>query len=165
MAEKHSLFSSLRELPEQYYRTVQDTLASYGAFAGEADQIAESLFPDSARDASQKNAFRHALGTGILTQKLGGGPIAATVAKLAGYGWEGIGAAQKLMDGGGLSPAYREDTLYDLNANAHGARLAQQTRNQDELVAALRRMAQGSVQESPPGLFEGARPQLTHAVR
>ena len=53
-------------------------------FTERADGIAEKAFPDSARDASTKNAFRHALGTGMLTQELGGGPIAATLAKMAG---------------------------------------------------------------------------------
>lgn len=44
------------------------------SFTQRADNSAEQAYPDSARDASTKNAFRHALGTGILTQELGGWP-------------------------------------------------------------------------------------------
>ncbi len=130
------------------------------AFTGRADNIAEQAFPDSARDASQKNAFRHALGTGMLTQELGGGPVAATLAKMAGWGWEGMGASQ-LMD----SAKHRLDTRHDLNANNIGASVAMQSKNEAELVARLKQMASVARSEEPPGFFAQGRPYLTRTVR
>ena len=129
-------------------------------FTGRADNIAEQAFPDSARDASQKNAFRHALGTGMLTQELGGGPVAATLAKMAGWGWEGMGASQ-LMD----SAKHRLDTRHDLNANNIGASVAMQSKNEAELVARLKQMASVARSEEPPGFFAQGRPYLTSTVR
>lgn len=129
-------------------------------FTQRADNIAEQQFPDSARDASTKNAFRHALGTGMLTQELGGGPVAATLAKMAGWGWEGLGASQ-LVD----SAAYRLDTRHDLNANNVGASVAMQSQNQAELVARLKQLASVSVPGEPPGFFEPGVPRLTRTER
>ena len=129
-------------------------------FTGRADNIAEQAFPDSARDASQKNAFRHALGIGMLTQELGGGPVAATLAKMAGWGWEGMGASQ-LMD----SAKHRLDTKHDLNANNIGASVAMQSKNEAELVARLKAMASVARSEEPPGFFAQGRPYLTRTVR
>ena len=129
-------------------------------FTGKADNIAEQAFPDSARDASQKNAFRHALGTGMLTQELGGGPVAATLAKMAGWGWEGMGASQ-LAD----SANHRLDTRHDLNANNIGASVAMQSKNEAELVARLKQMASVARSEEPPGFFAQGRPYLTRTVR
>ena len=129
-------------------------------FTGRADNIAEQSFPNSARDASQKNAFRHALGTGMLTQELGGGPVAATLAKMAGWGWEGMGASQ-LMD----SAKHRLDTKHDLNANNIGASVAMQSKNEAELVARLKAMASVARSEEPPGFFAQGRPYLTRTVR
>ena len=125
-------------------------------FANRADAIAEREFPNSARDASDKNAFRHALGTGMLTQELGGGPMAATMAKMAGWGWEGLGARQ-LID----SAAHRLDTRHDLNANNIGASVATQVKNEAELIARLKQLANASVATSPPGFFEPGRPYMT----
>ena len=129
-------------------------------FANQADDIAEQHFPNSARDASDKNAFRHALGTGMLTRELGGGPMAATLAKMAGYGWEALGAKQFLTD-----PRHQEDTRHDLNANNIGASVATQVRDEAELVARLKAMAQGSVASAPPGIFQRGVPHMTHTVR
>lgn len=129
-------------------------------FTGRADNIAEQAFPDSARDASQKNAFRHALGTGMLTQELGGGPVAATLAKMTGWGWEGMGAGQ-LAD----SAKHRLDTRHDLNANNIGASVAMQSKNEAELVARLKQMASVARSEEPPGFFAQGRPYLTRTVR
>lgn len=129
-------------------------------FTQRADNIAEQNFPDSARDASSKNAFRHALGTGMLTRELGGGPIAATMAKMAGWGWEGLGASQ-LID----SAQHRLDTKHDLNANNIGASVATQAKSEAELVARLKAMAGASVVAQPPGFFEQGRPYMTRSVR
>lgn len=140
-------------------------LSQFGNIPAQADRIAEERFPDSARDNSRKNAFRHALGTGMMAQQLGGGPIAATAAKLAGYGWEGLGAMYELRDHGQIREHYRSDALHDLNANNVGASLAVNTRNQAELVEALSRLANGSIKGKAPGLFEYGQPRLTHTER
>ena len=129
-------------------------------FTKRADDIAEREFPNSARDASDKNAFRHALGTGMLTQELGGGPMAATMAKMAGWGWEGLGASQ-LVD----SAAHRLDTRHDLNANNIGASVATQVKNEAELIARLKQLANASRVEQPPGFFEQGRPYLSRTVQ
>ena len=129
-------------------------------FANQADDIAEQHFPNSARDASDKNAFRHALGTGMLTQELGGGPMAATMAKMAGYGWEALGAKQFLNDS-----KYREDTRHDLNANNIGASVATQVKNEAELIARLKQLANASVTSVPPGVLERGVPHMTRTVR
>lgn len=143
---------------------VLDSLLAYGkrlqSIPEQADRIAEDTFGmASARDSSTKNAFRHALGTGMLTQEWGGGPIAAALAKAAGYAWEGLGAADIIND-----PAHRTDTLHDLNANAIGAKVAQ-GKNQAELVQALKRMALESVPVQPPGVFQASPGYLTRTER
>lgn len=140
--------------------SLPDKLKSYGAIPERADNIAEQMFPGSARDSSTKNAFRHALGTGMLTQELGGGPVAAGMAKGAGYLWEGLGAMKFIDD-----PKYRQDTLHDLNANALGARTAMSTANQEELVKALQGMALRSVPTSAPGVFERSPGYMTRTVQ
>lgn len=132
-----------------------DTLQALQEFSripGQADDLAERHFPGSARDASTKNAFRHALGTGMMAQKLGGGHAGAMLAKLAGYGWEGLNG----FTGG-------EDMRHDLNANAIGARVATQTRNQGEMVEALRRLALQSAPAAAPGFFERSPGYLTRS--
>lgn len=129
-------------------------------FTNRADDIAEREFPDSARDASTKNAFRHALGTGMLTQELGGGPMAAAVAKMAGWGWEGLGARQLIN-----SSQHRLDTRHDLNANNIGASVAMASKNEAELVARLKQLASVARVEQPPGFFERGRPYLSRTVR
>ena len=137
-------------------------LDKFGRLPEQADHIAESMFPGSARDSSTKNAFRHALGTGMLAQELGGGPVAATAAKGAGYLWEGLGALDRLRyanEGG------RQDMLHDLNANAVGASVAQRTGSQAELVEALRQMALQSVPSKPPSAFAPSPGYLTRTER
>ena len=142
------------------FQPAKDKWNRLSTFTHQADNIAEANFPNSARDASQKNAFRHALGTGILTQELGGGPVAATLAKMAGWGWEGMGASQ-LVD----SAQHRLDTRHDLNANNIGASVAMQSKNQAELVARLKQMASSARSEEPPGFFAQGRPYLTRTVQ
>ena len=129
-------------------------------FTQRADGIAENAFPDSARDASTKNAFRHALGTGMLTQELGGGPMAAAMAKMAGWGWEGLGARQLIN-----SSQHRLDTRHDLNANNIGASVAMNSKNEAELVARLKQLASVAAVEQPPGFFERGVPRLTRLVK
>ena len=144
----------------QLLQPAADKWNRLATFTQRADGIAEKAFPDSARDASTKNTFRHALGTGMLTQELGGGPIAANLAKMAGWGWEGLGASQ-LMD----SSQHRLDTRHDLNANNIGASVAMNSKNEAELVARLKQLANVASVEQPPGFFERPVPRLTRTVR
>lgn len=138
-----------------------DSLKNFGSIPERADGIAEQAYPGSARDASTKNAFRHALGTGMMTQALGGGQLGGALAKGAGYLWEGLGA-KDFMDN---RPGYREDTRHDLNANAIGASVAQRTMSQQELITALRGMASASQQQQAPGIFSPSSGHLTRSVR
>lgn len=137
-------------------------LKRFGEIPGEADQIADANFPGSARDASAKNAFRHALGTGMIAQQLGGGVLGAAAAKGAGYLWEGMGA----MDPKKMAKDWRSgDIKHDLNANALGARAAMETQSQAELIELLKRMGQQSVNREPPGIFERSPGYMTRSVR
>lgn len=138
-----------------------DSLKDFGSIPTRADGIAEKEFPNSARDASTKNAFRHALGTGMMTQALGGGQLGGALAKGAGYLWEGLGAKDYIDN----RPGYRDDTKHDLNANAVGASVAQRTMGQEELVNALRGLAENSSQQKPPGMLESSPGYLTRTVR
>lgn len=138
------------------YRSLQE----FGQIPARADDVAEQTFPGSARDASTKNAFRHALGTGMVTQALGGGAAGGALAKGAGYLWEGLGLKELIQSG-----KHRTDTLHDLNANAVGAAAAQQTGTQQGLIQALKRMALESVPQQPPGAFSASPGYLTRTER
>lgn len=138
-----------------------DSLKNFGSIPERADGIAEQAYPGSARDASTKNAFRHALGTGMMTQALGGGAVGGALAKGAGYLWEGLGAKDFIDN----TPGYRADTLHDLNANAIGSSVAQRTTNQQELINALLGMASTSRQQPAPGFFSPSPGYLTRSVQ
>jgi hypothetical protein len=124
----NELGTAFQTAPKRFVSELQ----SFGRIPEEADRIAEQRFPNSARDNSAKNDFRHALGTGMLAQRLGGGFLGANLAKMAGYGWEALGAKEFIRD-----EKHRQDTLQDLKANAIGARFAQETDNQQELIRQL----------------------------
>jgi hypothetical protein len=138
-----------------------DSLKNFGSIPTRADGIAEQEFPNSARDASTKNAFRHALGTGMMTQALGGGQLGGALAKGAGYLWEGLGAKDFIDN----RPGYREDTKHDLNANSVGATVGQQTINQQELINALRGLAANAPLQQAPGIFAPSPGYLTRSVQ
>jgi hypothetical protein len=130
-----------------------------------ADDSAELAFGiDSARDSSTKNAYRHALGTGMLAQALGANQgstvLAPLLAKLVGYGWEGFGLRQNIED-----PIHRLDTRHDLNANAIGTQQAVRAGSPDELAAVLKRLALEAPPVQPPGFFEPSPGYLTRTVR
>ena len=130
----------------------------------EADRIAEQRFPGYERDSSTKNAFRHALGTGMVAQDVGdilGGSMPAKVAagaltKMVGYGWESgkwLDAYWNRLKGTPHSPQLLkdlEDSSHDLNANAIGASEALGARDRNGLIQALETMARNSRQEVPP---------------
>lgn len=123
-----------------------------------ADAEAERRFPNQARDSSQKNAYRHALGAGRLAQLLGsnsGIPVvegaARGAAKLAGYAWEGLG---------GMENWGSQDMRHDLNANAQGIRQSSQAKDFNELANALASFA--ARREAPPNVFDKARPYFTY---
>lgn len=128
------------------------------SFTQQADAEAERRFPNQARDSSQKNAFRHALGAGRLAQLLGsnsGIPIvegaARGAAKLAGYGWEGLGGRENWRS---------QDMRHDLNANAQGIRQSSQAAGFNELANTLASFA--ARKEAPPGVTDQARPYFTY---
>jgi hypothetical protein len=112
-----------------------DSLKNFGNIPSQADGIAEQEF--QGYHSSTKNAFRHALGAGMTSQALGGGQLGSALAKGAGYLWKGLGAKDLINN----TPGYRADTLHDLNVNAVGATVAQQTTIHQELINALRAMA------------------------
>ncbi len=132
-------FKSVREKPGQ----LAESIKRFGQIPSRADAIAEQRFPDSARDASQKNAFRHALGTGMMTRSLGNTQMAAGLAKAAGWGWETWGALNRDEN----TQGDWDDTLHDLNANSIGAKTALDSETQERLVERLDQMARESVME------------------
>jgi len=149
-------FDSIKNLPESMSRKLE-AITSTGR---RADAIAEREYPDSARDASTKNAFRHALGTGMLAKELGGGWFGSTAAKGAGYLWEGMGALDFLN-----SEDHRNDTRHDLNANALGAAIAIDNDTQERLVNRLKAMADRARTTEPPSVFETSRGYMTRSER
>lgn len=141
---------------------VPNKLVELREIPNRASDIADRAYPDSARDASTKNAYRHALGTGMWTQALGGGSIAAGLAKMAGYGWEGF---SMLDPENRNSPAWREDMRHDLNANAIGSQVGTMTSNQQDLERVLRGFADRSVVRPAPAVLDRHPGYLTRAVR
>ena len=128
---------------------------------GYATDKAAELFPS---DNGKQNAMRHSLWMGRTAQELGGGPGATLLAKLAGYGFEGLTAAPTaighLLDGNvaGAKAVYN-DSKQDLNNNAVGIAHAA-FRNPKQLEDELRRMANGVV-TADPEMYERKRPYLT----
>ena len=136
-------------------------LSRFGQIPSEASDIADQNFPNSARDASTKNAFRHALGTGLMAQEMGGGVVGATAAKGLGYLWEGFG----LVDPSKLKKDWASgDIKHDLNANALGAQAAQ-GRDKPSLIEALKQMAEQSQVRQPPGVFQSSPGYMTRTVQ
>ena len=130
-------------------------------FTHEADNEAEKRFPGQARDASVKNAYRHALGSGRLAQLLGansGIPVvegaARGAAKLAGYGWEALGGPDNWRG---------QDMRHDLNANAQGIAHTQTAQDFNSLANALESFARGARKEMPPGITDYARDHFTYS--
>lgn len=135
-----------------------EKLEKLGNLGHEATAIADENFPGQSWDFSQKNAFRHALGTGMLTQELGGGNSGAALAKLIGYLWE----ARGLPDGGMDWGERMLDTGHDLNANAIGAAEASIAPDRAALIEALLKHATGAKQSVPVGLTERTPGHLTY---
>lgn len=151
--------------PEQ---SMLDWFKGIAAIPERADRIAETMYPNDARDSSQKNAFRHALGTGLMSQHFGAGSgpvgnvVGPAVGKGAGYLWEALGYAldpQKVAN-----KAYNTDTLHDLNANAIGASLAGKTSDPNVLVNQLRSLVDSSRQQQPPSALSTSPGYLTYTV-
>ena len=138
-------------------------LQEVSASPGMADAEAERRFPDEARDSSVKNAYRHALGAGRLAQLLGStsdNPIVAGAArgaaKIAGYGWEGLGFRDGTNNWNSL------DFRHDLNANAQGITQSSQAKDFRSLADQLDSFARGARKELPPAPTERARPYFTY---
>ena len=144
----------------QPVKAVTNWVGDLQSFAGQADAEAEKRFPNQARDESQKNAFRHALGAGRLAQLVGsnsGIPVvegaARGFAKLAGYGWEGLGGTENWQS---------QDMRHDLNANALGIAQSSKAKDFATLADNLASFAQGARKELPPDALNKARPYFTY---
>lgn len=142
-------------------RRADDWVQQLKAIPDRASDIAEEHYGNSsARDASAKNAFRHALGTGMVAHHAGGGIPGAVAAKLMGYAYE----APKLLNP--KTPQVElEDTRHDLNANALGAWVSMQAKNQNDLVQSLRGYAARSSVEPAPAVVARHVGRLTRSVR
>lgn len=141
-------------------RAASDWFNDLRSFTEAADAEAERRFPNQARDSSQKNAFRHALGAGRLAQLLGSNsgipvvePIAQGIAKMAGYGWEGLG---------GMKNWRSTDMRHDLNANAIGIATSANAQDFKSLADSLASYAQSARKEAPPSILDPARPYFTY---
>lgn len=155
-----ALKDQLRAALSQPAQAVSSWWNDLNSFTQQADAEAERRFPDQARDSSQKNAFRHALGAGRLAQLLGANSgipgvegLARGAAKIAGYGWEGLGGPANWRS---------EDFRHDLNANANGIAQSSQNTGFRSLADSLASFAQEARREAPPGTFEPARPYFTY---
>lgn len=152
--------TQLRAALSQPAQAVSSWWNDLNSFTQQADAEAERRFPDQARDSSQKNAYRHALGAGRLAQLLGANSgipgvegVARGVAKMAGYGWEGLGGPENWRS---------EDFRHDLNANANGIAQASQNPDFRSLADSLASFAQGARREAPPNALDPARPYFTY---
>jgi hypothetical protein len=149
-------------LPKQVSRNASRLVG----IPGHASDVADNIFPESARDSSVKNAFRHSLGTGLLAQEFGadrGGlqsVIAPLVAKNVGYFWEALDAPKYMR-----SPSHALDTKHDLNANAIGAMAATGAKDEASLVEILKRKALEAPISQPPGLLSLSPGYLTRTER
>lgn len=150
----------------QVKQTTDNTLDRIKNIPHNADEDAQKYFPDSARDASTMNAFRHALGTGRLAHELGAGNgglwggVAGSLAQGTGMIWEGLGAPSYLA-----SQKHRTDTDHDFRANSVGALVAQGTKNDEELVNALKLLANQSKVQRPPDWHGPMSYTLTRSVK
>lgn len=153
-------------LVKSFPQRISSAVKEFKELPGKASDIADAAFPDSARDLSTKNAFRHSLGIGMLAQQMGAnqggifGFLAPKIAKGLGYGWEAMGAMDYATD-----PKHRLDTKHDLNANAIGAQMASQTKDEVSLIEALKRMATDSRQTLPVGIFAPSPGYMTRSVK
>ena len=135
---------------------LNDITGTYSRAASEA----ERRFPNQDPNNTQKNAFRHALGSGYLAQQLGAGgnPImnllAQGLAQGAGHAWEAMSLPQNMAD-----PV---DMRHDLNNNYIGIKEAASQKDFDALSNQLYRMAIEAKKEQPPGAFSPARPYMTY---
>lgn len=159
MADR-SVMEALASYVNPPVRAVSDWWTDLNSFTHQADQEAEKRFPDQARDSSIKNAYRHALGTGRLAQLLGAGSgvpgleaVARGAAKVAGYGWEGMGG----MENWGST-----DMRHDLNANAQGIEHTRQAKDFKSLADALESFSRSARKELPPNVLEPARGYFTY---
>lgn len=139
---------------------VSNWFGELATVANRADGEAERRFPNQERDSSIKNAYRHALGAGGLAQLLGStreNPIlsgaARGAAKLAGYWWEDVSGPENWGS---------QDSLHDLNANAHGIAQSTQAKDFRSLAESLESFSRSAREESPPQFTDKARPYFTY---
>ena len=153
---------------QQYGQAVGDRIEYLRDLPNKASDIAEERFPGYDRDASTKNAFRHALGTGMLAQELGSSwgnsypakLAGAAAAKMVGHVWE-----MPTWMNPGASKAQLEDSRHDLNANHIGAVEAMSAASQEELITALDYLARNSRKEKPGIAFAPSPGYMTRTGR
>lgn len=155
LSKLQSFGSAVGQAPQNAKRAVDNFMA----IPGRADNIAEEMFPDDARDSSRKNAFRHALGTGMVTQRLGNNWLSGKAAETLGLGWEFMGANRFIRDAD-----HREDTFHDLLANRAGRITALDSETEAELIEKLANLANESQNRPAPRFWYGREAQMTHTV-
>ena len=167
MAEDAGILERAMKSVVEAYDGAKNWANEVRSVGSRADDEAERRFPGQERDESVKNAYRHALGTGRLSQLLGAdseNPAVSAAGQAAGQGagylWEIMSAGKSLYDNGNAGNL--RDTRHDLNANAIGAETAGQTRGFGELADALSARAKGAVREEPPLMFEPPRKHFTY---
>lgn len=141
---------------KQYGQAVNDRIEYLRDLPDQASDIAEQRFPGYDRDGSSKNAFRHALGTGMLAQELGSSwgnsypakLAGAAAAKAVGHVWE-----MPTWINPKASDAQLTDMRHDLNANHMGAVEAMNANSREDLISALDYLARNSRQEKPGNAF------------
>ena len=134
-----------------------------------ASLLSKQQFPGQDWDLTQRNALRHATWVGGMARAMGAGPdapiltpIAQGLAKGAGYANEGISYAERILKGEPLDdPAYVNDTLHDLNANAVGAQVAGQALTDVDFKKMLIAKAMGAQVRPPAGLLQPSDGQLS----
>ena len=140
---------------------LQENIPTYKNIRNLPEEIGDrqvANFPSGA-DWKQANAFRHSYGTGRLAQELGGGMGAQLVAKLAGYGVEGLtspaNAVYKGIKNNDMNYTVEElrDSLSDINNNAYGATQAGYLKTAKELEDRILKDIPKAVQKAP-NLFE-----------
>lgn len=153
---------------QQYGRAVGDRVEYLRDIPNQASDIAEQRFPGYDRDGSTKNAFRHALGTGMLAQELGSSwgnsypakLVGAAAAKAVGHVWE-----MPTWMNPNSTEAQTADMRHDLNANHIGAVEAMGANSKEDLVKALDYLARNSRQEKPGIAFAPSPGYMTRTGR
>lgn len=142
---------------------LQENIPTYKNIRNLPDEVGDrqvANFPDP-KDWKQANAFRHSYATGRLAQEFGGGMGGQLIAKLAGYGVEGLtspaNAVYKGIKNNDINYTVEElrDSLSDINNNAYGATQAGYLKSAKELEDRILKDIPKAVQKAPNLLEQG----------